>query len=131
MNWMNLSQLRRAFWLRRLSDASQSRFTLLKNHHRLGWLSQRNEDDLRTILDPLLEAGLLSRQGVPLDARYLFKHALVQDAAYGMLLREPRRALHARNAEAAPDSPDSFPGPLVPEAMKHLGRRKPHRGSRA
>ena len=33
-------------------------------------------------------------------ATYLFKHALVQDAAYGTLLREPRRALHARIAEA-------------------------------
>jgi predicted ATPase len=32
-------------------------------------------------------------------ASYLFKHALVQDAAYGTLLREPRRALHARIAE--------------------------------
>ena len=31
---------------------------------------------------------------------YLFKHALVQDAAYGTLLREPRRALHAHIAEA-------------------------------
>src|SRR5262249_24050381 len=30
---------------------------------------------------------------------YLFKHALVQDAAYGTLLREPRRTLHARIAE--------------------------------
>ena len=30
------------------------------------------------------------------NATYLFKHALVQDAAYGTLLREPRRALHAR-----------------------------------
>src|SRR5713101_3674196 len=39
-NWMNLSQLRRTVWLRRLSDASQSRFTLLKNHHRLGWLPE-------------------------------------------------------------------------------------------
>ena len=29
-----------------------------------------------------------------------FSHALVQDAAYGTLLREPRRALHARIAEA-------------------------------
>jgi predicted ATPase len=29
----------------------------------------------------------------------LFKHALVQDAAYGTLLREPRRALHRRIAE--------------------------------
>jgi predicted ATPase len=42
---------------------------------------------------------LLFRQGVPPHATYLFKHALVQDAAYGTLLREPRRALHARVAE--------------------------------
>ena len=37
--------------------------------------------------------------GRPPHATYLFKHALVQDAAYGTLLREPRRALHARIAE--------------------------------
>ena len=36
---------------------------------------------------------------MPPHATYLFKHALVQDAAYGTLLREPRRALHARIAE--------------------------------
>jgi predicted ATPase len=47
-----------------------------------------------------MAAGLLFRQGVPLHASYLFKHALVQDAAYGTLLRESRRALHARIAEA-------------------------------
>ena len=47
-----------------------------------------------------LRPGLLFRQGAPPDATYLFKHALVQDAAYGTLLREPRRALHARIAEA-------------------------------
>jgi len=35
---------------------------------------------------------------LPPHATYLFKHALVQDAAYGTLLREPRRALHARIA---------------------------------
>ena len=46
-----------------------------------------------------LTAGLLFRQGVPPHATYLFKHALVQDAAYGTLLREPRRALHARIVE--------------------------------
>src|SRR6185437_6929459 len=45
-------------------------------------------------------AGLLFRQGVAPSASYLFKHALVQDAAYGSLLREPRRALHARIATA-------------------------------
>jgi predicted ATPase len=42
---------------------------------------------------------LLFRQGLPPHATYLFKHALVQDAAYGTLLREPRRTLHARIAE--------------------------------
>ncbi|MGB9314737.1 MAG: adenylate cyclase, partial [Pseudolabrys sp.] len=50
-------------------------------------------------LDRLIAAGLLFQQGVPPHATYLFKHALVQDAAYSTLLREPRRALHARIAE--------------------------------
>jgi len=54
---------------------------------------------LGSALDRLIEAGLLFRQGAPPYATYLFKHALVQDAAYGTLLREPRRALHARIAE--------------------------------
>jgi predicted ATPase len=55
--------------------------------------------ELVSALDRLVAAGLLFRQGVPPLATYLFKHALVQDAAYGTLLREPRRALHARIAE--------------------------------
>jgi predicted ATPase len=42
---------------------------------------------------------LLFRKGVPPQATYLFKHALVQEAAYGTLLQQPRRALHARIAE--------------------------------
>ena len=50
-------------------------------------------------MDRLVAAGLLFRQGAPPHANYLFKHALIQDAAYGTLLREPRRALHARIAE--------------------------------
>ena len=48
----------------------------------------------------LIAAGLLFRQGAPPHATYLFKHALVRHAAYGTLLREPRRALHARIAKA-------------------------------
>ena len=65
------------------------------------WLrwSRKPEAELASALDRLIAAGLLFRQGVPPHATYLFKHALVQDAAYGTLLREPRRALHARIAE--------------------------------
>src|ERR1700722_5594267 len=58
------------------------------------------ETELESAPDRLVASGLLFRRGIPPDASYLFKHALVQDAAYGMLLREPRRALHARIATA-------------------------------
>ena len=60
---------------------------------------RKPEEELNSALDRLLAAGLVFRQGVPPDTSYLFKHALVQDAAHGTLLRGPRRALHARIAE--------------------------------
>ncbi len=70
------------------------------SHALLAAVVRRPEAELDTALDRLIAADLLLRQGVPPHASYLFKHALVQDAAYGTLLREPRRALHARIAEA-------------------------------
>ena len=69
------------------------------SHPLLAAVTRKPEAELRSALDRLITAGLLFRQGVPPHASYLFKHALVQDAAYGTLLREPRRALHARIAE--------------------------------
>jgi len=60
---------------------------------------QKPGEELETALGRLMAAGLLYRQDTPPHATYLFKHALIQDAAYGTLLREPRRALHARIAE--------------------------------
>jgi class 3 adenylate cyclase/predicted ATPase len=69
------------------------------SHALLAAVVRQPEAELGSALDRLIAAGLLFRQGVPPHASYLFKHALVQDAAYGTLLREPRRALHARIAE--------------------------------
>jgi predicted ATPase len=69
------------------------------SHALLAAVVRRPEPELEAALDHLIAAGLLFRQGEPPDANYLFNHALVQDAAYGTLLREPRRALHARIAE--------------------------------
>ena len=69
------------------------------SHTLLAAVARKLEIELGSALDRLIGAGLLFRQGVPPYAAYLFKHALVQDAAYGTLLREPRRALHARIAE--------------------------------
>jgi class 3 adenylate cyclase/predicted ATPase len=65
----------------------------------LAAVANKPEAELVSALDRLIAAGLLFRQGVPPYATYLFKHGLVQDAAYGTLLREPRRALHGRIAE--------------------------------
>jgi class 3 adenylate cyclase/predicted ATPase len=59
---------------------------------------RKPEAELVSALDRLVAAGLLFRQGVPPNATYLFKHALVQDAAYGTLLRRRRQELHARVA---------------------------------
>jgi predicted ATPase len=69
------------------------------SHSLLASVVSKPETELRSALDRLIAAGLLFRQGLPPYASYLFKHALVQDAAYGTLLREPKRALHARIVE--------------------------------
>jgi predicted ATPase len=69
------------------------------SHALLAAAAGKPEAELGSALDRLINAGLLFRQGFGPNATYLFKHALVQDAAYGTLLREPRRALHARIAD--------------------------------
>ena len=70
------------------------------SHALLAAVAHKAQTELQSALNRIMAAGLLFRQDVPPHATYLFKHALVQDAAYGTLLREPRRALHARIADA-------------------------------
>jgi class 3 adenylate cyclase/predicted ATPase len=69
------------------------------SHALISAVARKPEAELEAALNSLVMAGLFFRQGVPPHASYLFKHALVQDAAYGTLLRQPRRILHARIAE--------------------------------
>jgi class 3 adenylate cyclase/predicted ATPase len=69
------------------------------SHALLKAVMRERDVELGSALDRLIAAGLLFRQGLPPYATYLFKHALVRDAAYSTLLREQRRALHARIAE--------------------------------
>src|SRR5712671_2685042 len=63
-------------------------------------VAQRPEKELQAALDQLGGAGLLFCRGTVPHASYLFKHALVQDAAYSTLLRGRRQELHARVAAA-------------------------------
>src|SRR5262245_39013298 len=58
-------------------------------------LSRTPKHELTAALERLVAAELIFQRGVPPEATYRFKHALVQDAAYASLLRGRRRALHA------------------------------------
>ena len=88
------------------------------SHALLAAVVSKPESELASALDRLVHAGLLFRQGVSPQASYLFKHALVQDAAYGTLLREPRRALHARIA-ATVESEFAEIADSQPELLAH------------
>ncbi len=67
-------------------------------------VAQRSAAELQAALDQLGEAGLLFCRGTPPHSSYLFKHALVQDAAYSTLLRGRRQRItracrrHARKS---------------------------------
>ena len=63
-------------------------------------VSKLPADELEVALDRLVASELVFQRGAPPDAVYSFKHALVQDTAYGSLLRTSRQQLHAQIAEA-------------------------------
>ena len=65
------------------------------SHALLASVVRRPEAELASSLNRVVDAGLLFRQDVPPHATYLFKHALVQDAAYSTLLRSRRQQIHA------------------------------------
>jgi class 3 adenylate cyclase/predicted ATPase len=74
-------------------------------------VSRLPEDELQAALARLVAAELVFQRGTPPDAVYAFKHALVQDAAHGSLLRSSRQQLHAQIAEALEiHSPDLLDG---------------------
>ena len=81
------------------------------SHSLLASVAQMPDGDIGAALDRLLESGLVLRRGLPPNAIYTFKHALLQDAAYGTLLTSRRQRLHAKiveilEAEAGDHLPD-------------------------
>lgn len=61
-------------------------------------MSSLDEDALQQGLQQLVEAELIYQYGALLEARYVFKHALVQDAAYQSLLKSRRQHYHQQIA---------------------------------
>jgi class 3 adenylate cyclase/predicted ATPase len=76
-------------------------------------VSRLPEDELQAALGSLVASGLVFQRGMPPNAVYAFKHALVQDAAHSSLLRSARQQLHAQIALAfeahSPELIDSQP----------------------
>jgi class 3 adenylate cyclase/predicted ATPase len=76
-------------------------------------VAQLNDRTLHEELHRLVEAEIVYQRGVPPQATYTFKHALIQDAAYQSLLRSTRQQYHQRIAqvltERFPDTAETQP----------------------
>ena len=68
------------------------------SHELLAAVSSLTDNAMGDALAQLLDAELVFRRGAPPDARYSFKHALVQDVARESLLKSKRQQIHARIA---------------------------------
>ncbi len=68
------------------------------SHQLISAVAPMPQSQVDNSLIQLVGAELIYRRGTPPDAEYTFKHALIQDSAYGTLLRGPRQQLHAHIA---------------------------------
>jgi class 3 adenylate cyclase/predicted ATPase len=79
----------------------------------LAAVASMTDQELQATLDDLVKAELVFPHGTPPDVTYVFKHALVQDAAYESLLLARRQVLHARIVEVLetrfPDTAEASP----------------------
>ena len=62
-------------------------------------VSPLDETTLQQGLAQLVDAELVYQRGLPPQSRYIFKHALIQEAAYQSLLRSTRQRYHQRTAQ--------------------------------
>jgi predicted ATPase len=77
-----------------------------------------DDTPLQAALDRLADADILLVQGLPPDADYRFKHALIQDAAYENLLKSRRQSLHRRVGETLRDK-FTATAAAAPELLAH------------
>jgi class 3 adenylate cyclase/predicted ATPase len=86
------------------------------DHRSIAALSGLPEAELTDAMQRLVEAELIFRRGNPPEATYLFKHALVRDAAYESLLRARRISLHGRLLEILEVGGDAAPEVMAQHA---------------
>jgi class 3 adenylate cyclase/tetratricopeptide (TPR) repeat protein len=90
------------------------------SHELIAAVAAITPQDLDAALGQLTSSGLISRRGAPPEATYTFKHVLVQDAAYGTLLKSRRQQLHARIAKLAVERFTAMAEGLPEVVARHL-----------
>jgi class 3 adenylate cyclase/tetratricopeptide (TPR) repeat protein len=94
----------------------------------LAAIAGRPEGELKAALSRVVDAELVHVRGIAPEASYVFKHALIQDAAYESLLRSRRRELHRAVArtltEKFPDAAEAGPE-LVAQHLSEAGDTEP------
>jgi len=95
--------------LGRLKEIAQTAAVIGREFDRelVAEVAEWSDADIEIALTQLVEAGLIFPRGAPPSTGYIFKHALVQDAAYGSLLRGRRQSLHGRILEILERSPET------------------------
>jgi class 3 adenylate cyclase len=79
----------------------------------------KSEAELRADLAALADAELIQARGAPPQAKYRFRHALIQSAAYQALLRRRRRQLHGQVAAAIEERPGAMAAPQPEVLAQH------------
>ncbi|UCH48900.1 MAG: AAA family ATPase [Betaproteobacteria bacterium] len=83
------------------------------SHEVLAIVSPLSQQELNNAIEQLIDSELVFKRGSAADAVHIFKHALIQDAAYESLLKSKRAEMHARIAEALeqhfPETADTRP----------------------
>src|SRR5713101_26402 len=81
-------------------------------------VSQLDEATLQRALNRLVEAELVYQRGLPPQAYYFFKHALIRDSAYESLLKSTRQHYHQHIAQVLEAQfPETVEG--QPELLAH------------
>ena len=87
-------------------------------YHLLSDVSPLEQAALQAALDRLVSAELIFHRGLASDGSYIFKHALVRDAAYESLLKTRRRAIHGKLLDALESRDDAAPEVLAHHATQ-------------
>lgn len=92
------------------------------SHELIAVVSSLRKEELNDFLAQLTDSNLLMQTGAPPEAKYTFRHALVQDAAYESLLKSKRQVLHAEIAHSMESQVESAVDSELSSIAEHFAK---------